>query len=364
MIVIVLQGAGVSQSKFLFIEDKCIYALEQYERGAERSVADIVSFNPGVFVALDSMRRKNFKFVIVVRDDYSGSKFISKPQLISFVSRVLGSQGIVIDRFASCSHEDGISCESCIPRTGLVHDYLVEQVIDRRNSAAIGSHDFAEFAGNLGINYFEFGGVGLEDWSKVASFIESKPRVSSYDRKSTETSISLYLNLDDSSYFEIDTGINFLNHLLEQVAKHSGIGMKLTVKGDLHIDDHHTVEDIGIVVGNAIREALGDKFGINRFGFVLPLDEARSLVAIDICNRTCCVYTGHFKTEMIGDLSTQMIPHFFQSFAEGLRASLHVEIQGENSHHMAESAFKALGRALKQAVLRGDHGLPSTKGLL
>ncbi len=171
--------------------------------------------------------------------------------------------------------------------------------------------------------------------------------------------------MDDSSYFDIDSGINFLNHLLEQVAKHSCIGMQLKVKGDLHIDDHHTVEDIGIVLGNGIREALGDKLGIERFGFVLPLDEARTLVTIDVSNRAHCEFKGDFKTEKIGDLTTEMVGHFFQSFADGLRASLHVEIKGENSHHMAESAFKALGRSLKQAVkVETGKGIPSTKGIL
>ena len=190
------------------------------------------------------------------------------------------------------------------------------------------------------------------------------PRISNFHRASTETKISLYLNLDDSGYFKVNTGINFLDHLIEQLIKHSGIGMELEVNGDLHIDDHHTVEDIAIVIGSAIREALGDKLGINRFGFALPLDEARTLVALDLSNRPHCQYKGIFPTEMIGDLSTQMVEHFFFSFADGLRASLHIDIEGANSHHMAESAFKSLARTLKQAIKQEGSDLPSTKGLL
>jgi len=343
------------QSKFLFIESRCVFSL-----GGNLSKASSLedySLERGIFVALTSLKKQNFEIVIL--DSQSTPKGPKE-----YLAKLFNSQDIEFYDFISCDSNLQGKASTNQFFEGALHSYLIEQMIDRRHSAIIASEPFIQSLPNLGIQTIRFDALASFNWEKLSGFIVNKPREASYERHSTETSISLYLNLDDPSHFEIDTGINFLNHLLEQVSKHSGIGMKLKVNGDLHIDDHHTVEDIGIVLGNAIREALGDKFGINRFGFVLPLDEARGLVTIDISNRPCCVYKADFKTEMIGDLSTQMVGHFFHSLADGLRASIHVEIEGENSHHMAESSFKALGCSLKQALKKEGEGIPSTKGIL
>jgi imidazoleglycerol-phosphate dehydratase / histidinol-phosphatase len=357
----------MKQNKYLFIDSNRIFAPSEGVGSVEIEYSQASSFLPGIFIAFDKLKRLNFKFVILRKLAVTGINDVleSKSRRMNqFLVDVFASQEITFDEilvYASPECDDDI-CK--FPQEVLLKKYVVEQIIDRKNSYAIGGQLYSQLAESIGINYLNFEDQETNSWRKISQFIEKKPRIASFERRSTETSVSLHLNLDDSVDFEIDTGINFLNHLIEQLVKHAGIGMRLKVKGDLHIDDHHTVEDIAIVIGSAIRKALGDKLGINRFGFVLPLDEAKTLVTIDLSNRPHCAFKGTFKTEMIGDLSTQMVEHFFHSFADGLRASLHVEIEGSNSHHMSESAFKALGRALRQAVKLGDEGLPSTKGLL
>lgn len=193
---------------------------------------------------------------------------------------------------------------------------------------------------------------------------EPSPRLFSIRRETKETCIDVTVMLDRQDVLKIDTGIGFFDHMLMQLASHGGFGLSLYCKGDLNIDQHHSVEDCALALGSAITGALGDRAGIARFGFTAPLDEALAEVAVDLSGRPYFVFNGVFPAQSVGDLSTEMVPHFFRSFATTLNAAIHLKVTGENSHHMVEASFKAVGRALRQALRREGRGIPSTKGIL
>ncbi len=183
-------------------------------------------------------------------------------------------------------------------------------------------------------------------------------------RETKETRISASVDLDGDVVIDVSTGIGFFDHMLEQVARHGGFGLRLLCEGDLHVDAHHTVEDTALVLGQALREALGDKRGIDRYGFVLPMDEARAEVLVDLSGRPAAVFEGTLADLRVGELATELVPHIFESLAQSLGAAIHVRVSGRNTHHMVESCFKGLGRALRQAIHRSGDEVPSTKGIL
>jgi len=183
-------------------------------------------------------------------------------------------------------------------------------------------------------------------------------------RETDETHIEVAVNLDAHLPIEVATGIGFFDHMLEALAKHGGFSLELTCKGDLEVDEHHTVEDTALTLGEALRQALGDKRGIERYGFLLPMDEAEATVALDLCGRPFIQFAGTFNRERVGELPTELVSHFFRSLADGLRATLHVRVTGENAHHMIEACFKGVGRSLRQAFRREGTQIPSTKGVL
>ena len=192
-------------------------------------------------------------------------------------------------------------------------------------------------------------------------------RKSEHLRRTNETVIKIKLDLDGAGISKIKTGIGFFDHMLEQLAKHSNIYMDIKVKGDLHIDEHHTVEDVGIALGEAISKALGDRKGIERFGFMLPMDDALAECAVDLGGRAYLSFNCKFKREMIGEFPTELFKEFFRGLSIGLRANIHIKARGENDHHKAEAIFKSLARALNNALKfdsRNKGGLPSTKGLI
>ena len=192
----------------------------------------------------------------------------------------------------------------------------------------------------------------------------SQDRIGEEFRKTNETDIAVRVNLDDTRVVKIDTGIGFYDHMLEQIAKHGGMGLTLTCEGDLHIDGHHTIEDTALAFGTALKKALGNKAGIGRYGFTMPMDETQARVAIDLSGRPAAVFKGEFPTDHVGDFPVEMCPHFFESLAQTLGAAIHIDVEGENSHHMIEACFKGVGRALRPAfaIVGGD--IPSTKGSL
>ncbi|MBT8400898.1 MAG: imidazoleglycerol-phosphate dehydratase HisB [Rhodothermia bacterium] len=205
-----------------------------------------------------------------------------------------------------------------------------------------------------------------DGWARALERFELPDRVATVRRKTSETSIEITVNLDGRGLSEVETGVGFFDHMLEQVARHSRIDISLRAQGDLHIDEHHTIEDVAIVLGEAFRQAVADKRGIERYSFVLPMDEALARVALDLSGRPWLVWEAEFKREKIGDMPTEMVKHFFKSFTDASQSTLNVHCSGENEHHMIESIFKAFGRCLGLSVRRraGDGLIPSTKGVL
>lgn len=230
--------------------------------------------------------------------------------------------------------------------------------------AMLGSEELSEDLGSLSAS------VALEttDWRKIYEFLRFGQRSAVRKRTTKETDIDLYLNLDGNGKSQIDTGIGFMNHMLELFTKHSGVDLSVKVKGDLEVDEHHSVEDAAIVLGEAFAEALGNKAGIERYGFYIPMDESSASVLLDFGGRTDVVWNAEFKREKIGDLPTELLKHFFKSFAEGAKCNLHVTAQGENEHHIAEAIFKGFARAVRQAIRRDisreGNQIPSTKGVI
>jgi imidazoleglycerol-phosphate dehydratase/histidinol-phosphatase len=210
--------------------------------------------------------------------------------------------------------------------------------------------------------------VALEttDWKKIYEFLKLGQRIKSHLRNTNETKISIELNLDGSGKSQIETGLNFFNHMLEQLSRHSGIDMTIKVDGDLHIDEHHTIEDTAIALGETFASALGNKKGIERYGFTLPMDDCLAQAAIDFGGRSWLVWDAEFKREKVGDVPTEMFYHFFKSFSDAAKCNLNIKVEGENEHHKIESVFKALAKAIKMAVKRDPDNLqlPSTKGVL
>ena len=198
----------------------------------------------------------------------------------------------------------------------------------------------------------------------VANPIDRNDRIGEMFRKTKETDISVRVNLDDASQTKIETGIGFYDHMLEQISKHGGMGLTLFCEGDLHIDAHHTVEDTALAFGSALKQALGDKAGIGRYGYVIPMDETQAQVAIDLSGRPAAVFRGEFPTDHVGDFPVEMCPHFFESLAQTLGAAIHIDVKGDNSHHMIEACFKGVGRALRPALAVSGSDIPSTKGIL
>ena len=193
---------------------------------------------------------------------------------------------------------------------------------------------------------------------------ERTDRIGEMFRKTNETDISVRVNLDDVSQTKIETGIGFYDHMLEQISKHGGMGLTLSCEGDLHIDAHHTVEDTALAFGAALKQALGDKAGIGRYGYIIPMDETQAQVAIDLSGRPAAVFRGEFPTDHVGDFPVEMCPHFFESLAQTLGAAIHIDVKGDNSHHMIEACFKGVGRALRPALAVSGSDIPSTKGTL
>lgn len=205
------------------------------------------------------------------------------------------------------------------------------------------------------------------DWREIYSFLRLPARTATVERNTNETKIQITLNLDGTGQADMHTGIGFFDHMLDQLAKHSGADLSIHVNGDLHIDEHHTIEDTALALGEAYRRALGDKRGISRYGFLLPMDEALAQVAIDFSGRPWLVWDAEFKREKIGEMPTEMFFHFFKSFADKAEANLNIKVAGDNEHHKIEAIFKAFAKAIKMAVKRDPKALdslPSTKGVL
>jgi imidazoleglycerol-phosphate dehydratase/histidinol-phosphatase len=282
-----------------------------------------------------------------------------------FVLDAFSSQGVEFDAVFVCPHRKSDGCECRKPKTKLVDGYVKDQDLDFATSAMVGDRPTdMEFAANLGVRglLVRRHGSEAETWPEILRALTE--RKATVKRKTRETDIDVTVNLDSTAPVVVSTDIGFFDHMIEQLAKHGGFSLELKCNGDLQIDEHHTVEDCALAIGEALRLALGSKLGIARYGFVLPMDEAQVRVAIDLSGRAYGVFEGKFERESVGGLPTELVSHFFRSLAESLKAAVHVTITGENTHHMIEACFKGTGRALRQAFRREGDELPSTKGML
>ena len=339
------------------------------EEPADKQVDSLtkVRFIPGVFAALAQLRDQGFRFVMVTNQDGLGTPAFPRESFATpqqFVLDAFVSQDIRFEAVFVCPHFSADGCECRKPKTALVQDF-VRSGVDLAASAMIGDRDTdMEFARNLGVRGLRVRKDGSADETWQAVVRELTSRTAQVHRKTRETDIDVSVNLDATAPIQITTGIGFFDHMLEQLAKHGGFSLQLTCRGDLRIDEHHTVEDCALALGEALRRALGAKIGIARYGFLLPMDEALAQVAIDLSGRAYSQFSGKFNREVVGGLPTELVPHFFRSLADSLAAALNISVTGENSHHMIEGCFKSVGRALRQAFRRESAELPSTKGVL
>ncbi|WP_267220779.1 bifunctional histidinol-phosphatase/imidazoleglycerol-phosphate dehydratase HisB [Dyella silvae] len=351
--------------KILFIDrDGCLIEepedlqIDSYEKFA---------LLPGVIAALQRFVAAGYELVMVTNQDGLGTAsfpiedFTGPHELLM---RILSSQGIrvrevLIDR--SFLHERK---DTRKPGVGMLRHYLADDGWSRAASAMIGDRDTdLQFAANMGVRGLRVGPQGVS-WDEIAHQLLDAPRVATIERNTRETQITVSVNLDKAAEPQIHTGLGFFDHMLEQIGKHGGFALALRCDGDTHIDEHHTIEDCALALGQALRQALGDKRGIARYGFTLPMDESQASAALDLSGRPFFVFEGQFPRERVGDVPTELVPHFFRSLCETLGANLHLRVQGDNAHHMVEACFKVVARTLRQAIRREGSELPSTKGAL
>ncbi len=353
-------------NKVVFVDRDGTLVEEPADEQVDR--LDKIRLMRGVIPALLDIRRAGFALVMTTNQDGLGTSSFSQTDFDvtqQFMLALFSSQGIEFDAICICPHfvQDGCRCRK--PQPGLVSDYLATHAVDRTASFVVGDRDTdIQFARNLGMTGLLISAGDGQGWADIAARITRGDRIATLARKTRETDIVVTVDLDRPSPVDITTGIGFLDHMIEQIARHGGFALQLKAGGDLHVDEHHTVEDCALALGQALRQALGDKRGIGRYGFVLPMDEAQARVAIDLSGRAYFTFSGTFARERVGELPTELVPHFFRSLADALGAAVQIEVQGENTHHMVEACFKGLGRSLRQALRREGDELPSSKGVL
>lgn len=334
-----------------------------------------LEFYPGVFQGLSKIVNElDYELVMVTNQDGLGTDAFPEETfwpaqnkiIQAFKNEEIEFSEILIDKSFP---EENASTRK--PRTGLLNKYIYGQY-DLTNSYVIGDRSTdIELAKNLNCQSI-FVGENNEEatlsttkWEDIYNFLKAKPRKSNVSRKTNETNISIALNLDGSGESNISTGLGFFDHMLEQIAKHGNIDLEVNVKGDLEIDEHHSIEDVAITLGEAFLLALGSKKGIERYGFLLPMDDCLAQVAIDFGGRSWLVWEVEFNREKIGEMPTELFMHFFKSFSDAAKCNLNIKAEGDNEHHKIEAIFKAFAKAIKIAVNKtSNNSIPSTKGSL
>ncbi len=348
-------------------------------------------FYPKVFSYLSRIAKElDFKLIMVTNQDGLGSDSFPENTfwpVHDFILRSFESEGIHFDAVHIDKTFPEENATTRKPGIGMLTEYFSEQY-DLENSFVIGDRlTDMELAKNLGakgifINDETRLGTGeisisekelqqhialeTNDWQKIYEFLKLEDRETAIHRKTKETDIRIRLNLDGTGEANIDTGLKFFDHMLDQLARHGQLDLAIKVKGDLEVDEHHTIEDTAIALGEAFHQALGDKLGIERYGFALPMDDCLAQVALDFGGRNWLVWEADFKREKVGDMPTEMFLHFFKSFSDSAKANLNIKAKGTNEHHKIEAIFKAFAKAIKMAVNRDVEKmvLPSTKGML
>lgn len=351
-----------------------------------------LEFYPKGFQFLSKIAKElDFELAMVTNQDGLGT--LSFPEETfwptqNFILKAFENEGITFDEIFIDRSFPEDNAPTRKPRTGMLTKYLNNPEYDLENSFIIGDRiTDVELAKNLGSkaifikNEENLGGneivtsleelqnvIALQtmDWQKIYEFLKLDERTASISRTTNETDIAISLNLDGTGKSNINTGISFFDHMLDQIARHGQMDLDIQVKGDLEVDEHHTIEDTAIALGEVFAKALGNKLGIERYGFCLPMDDCLAQVAIDFGGRNWLVWEAEFKREMIGQMPTEMFFHFFKSFTDGAKANLNIKAEGINEHHKIEAIFKAFAKAIKVAVKRDTEKmiLPSTKGML
>lgn len=324
----------------------------------------------GVVPALRELVERGYRLLVVTNQDGLGSASYPRAafdEVEAFLADLFASQGVRFETVLVCPHRAADGCRCRKPEPALVDDYLRGQAIDRARSAVVGDRDSdLELARRLGLRGFRVAARGDAEhgWARVVRRILEGDRRAEVERTTNETAVRARVDLAGDRPASIATGVGFLDHLLAQLAAHGGFELAVAARGDLDVDVHHTVEDVALVVGEALRRALGERRGIARYGFTTAMDDSVAAVALDLSGRPFARFRGRFDGERIGALPAALVPHWFRSFATALGATLHVAVRGEDDHHKAEAAFKATGRALRQAMRLDGSGVPSTKGSL
>tara|TARA_R110002072_G_scaffold118631_1_gene250710 strand:+ start:120487 stop:121623 length:1137 start_codon:yes stop_codon:yes gene_type:complete len=352
---------------------------------------DKMIFYPGVFTWLGRIARElNYELVMITNQDGLGTDAFPEATfwpVHNFILKTFENEGVIFSNVLidkTFPHENANTRK---PGTGLLNSYFSEDY-DLERSFVIGDRltdmELAKNLGGQGIFINDHTQLGTQEitvkkeeldafivlecsnWQHIYEFLKLNDRTASIQRKTNETDIEITLNLDGTGKSEIDTGIAFFDHMLDQIARHGNLDLNITVKGDLEVDEHHTIEDTAIALGEVFLKALGNKIGIERYGFCLPMDDCLAQAAIDFGGRNWLVWEADFKREMIGKMPTEMFFHFFKSFTDGAKANLNIKAEGVNEHHKIEAIFKAFAKAIKAAVKRDVDKmiLPSTKGML
>jgi imidazoleglycerol-phosphate dehydratase / histidinol-phosphatase len=346
-----------------------------------------LEFIPGVFRNLYLIQKNlDYELVIVSNQDGLGTESYPEENYLTVQNKMLRAfenEGIVFDDILIDKSFPSENSPTRKPRTGLLEKYMTGDY-DLAGSFVIGDRlTDIELAKNLGAKGILLNNGSLseelvnsklanhcvlvsDDWDDIYATVAAPERVAEVKRTTNETNISIKLNLDGSGVCNIFTGLNFFDHMLNQIGRHAGIDLDILVKGDLEVDEHHTIEDTGLALGEAFHKAVGNKIGMERYGFCLPMDDCLALVAIDFGGRPWLVWNAEFKREKVGDVPTEMFMHFFKSFSDTAKCNLNIRAEGNNEHHKIEAIFKALAKAIKMAIKKDvfNYNLPSTKGAL
>ena len=373
--------------KVLFIDRDGTLAMEP--KNFQLDSLDKLIFYPEVFTYLGRIARElDYELVMITNQDGLGTNSFPEDTFWpthNFLLKSFKNEGVIFENILIDKSFPEEKAPTRKPQIGLLTEYMNSENYDLHNSFVIGDRvTDMELASNLGakglflcnndkLGQEESGQYPSEvialkttKWKEIYSFLKLEQRIVTQRRITKETRINMKLNLDGSGISHIDSGIVFFDHMLDQLARHGGIDLELIVKGDLEVDEHHTIEDTAIVLGEGFAAALGDKLGIERYGFCLPMDDCLAQVSIDFGGRNWLVWKAEFKREMIGKMPTEMFMHFFKSFSDAAKANLNIKAEGINEHHKIEAIFKAFAKAIKSAIKRDSDKmiLPSTKGSL